>query len=245
MKTLLHLLVLLTITSTFSQELSSLFDAKTFDLKHFIKNGEVEELVLTNPNDPSGNARRGIPNITFYYDNDENLLNGSINGYCNGTSAKYIIHTDYLEVITRGATTLADCGGDEGTDYFTPITGYYYLRNPAEKVNYQFSESKEQLILWTNDDHKLVFKENPLSIEENKNENQIVIYPNPIKDIININSKTTHISEVHIKDFQGRIVLKKSTDLNYIDISNLNGGIYFLKIKTSKNISVVKKIIKQ
>lgn len=48
-----------------SQETITFFDGKTFELEYFLKNNVREELDLRNPNDPSGNTSRGIPEIRF------------------------------------------------------------------------------------------------------------------------------------------------------------------------------------
>lgn len=90
----------------------------------------------------------------------------------------------------------------------------------------------------------MVFEEKILSVKENNLENQIIIYPNPIKDILNIKTENSILSTVSIIDFQGREVLTKSTNLNSINMSKFSSGVYFLKIKSDNNVSIFKKIIK-
>lgn len=65
--------------------------------------------------------------------------------------------------------------------YFTPITGNIYLQQPAEKVNYQFTTDEKGLWLWSDENHKLFFSEEVLSVEENELQKAISIYPNPAK----------------------------------------------------------------
>lgn len=245
MKTLFYSLFLFTTTLTFSQETSSLFHDKIFMLKHFIQDGEIEELDLVNPNDPSGNTTRGIPGITFSFDTSDNLLEAFIGGYCNATSAKYIVHTDYLEVVTRGATTLTDCGGGEEAEYFQHLTGTLNWQQPSGNINFLFNDSKSELILWLNENRKMVFEEDVLNVDKNDMENHITIYPNPIKDVLYINTKATNLLELNIIDFQGRVVLKKSKNLAQIDISHFSSGVYYVKLTSDKNISIIKKIVKQ
>lgn len=245
MKTLFYSLFLFTTTLIFSQETSSLFHNKTFDLKHFIQDGEIEELDLVNPNFPNGNGTRGIPNIAFFFDTNESLLEAFISGYCNGTSAKYVVNANYLEVVTRGGTTLTDCGGGEEVEYFQHLTGTLNWQQPSGNVNFTFNDSKTELILWMDENRKMVFEKDVLSVDKNDIENYIIIYPNPIKGVLYINSKATNLVELNITDFRGRVVLNKSKDLTQIDISHFSSGVYYVKLKSDKNISIIKKIVKQ
>lgn len=70
-----------------------------------------------------------------------------------------------------------------------------------------------------------------------------VIHPNPATTTINIESQIPLAGTTTIVDVQGRIV-KKIQALNVIDVSQLNSGMYFLKI-SSEGQAVVKKFIKE
>ena len=69
----------------------------------------------------------------------------------------------------------------------------------------------------------------------------IVVYPNPVKDIINIVSDLD--IRVNLYDVSGKILRKNTTD-KIIDLSNLPSGIYFLNIEHEGNI-YNKRIIKE
>lgn len=75
------------------------------------------------------------------------------------------------------------------------------------------------------------------------NENpQISIYPNPVKNILNIES-VDRIKEVNIADLSGKKVYQKSKiNQNRIKIEtkNLHRGVYIIKIKTDKEIKSTK-----
>ena len=126
-----------------SQDLSYLFDGKTFELSHFLKDGVREELDLEHPNGPSGNSSLHIPYLEYTFNTTSNQLESNISGYCNGTNAKYIINQSNLEVIERGGTTLQDCPGYEEEEVFTPVTGNIYLQQPAKLVNFEFSDDQK------------------------------------------------------------------------------------------------------
>ena len=72
--------------------------------------------------------------------------------------------------------------------------------------------------------------------------NLISTYPNPIKNILNLNSEK-EIKSIEIYDIIGKQV-SKPTNFEQIDLSNLKSGIYHLKIILNSNELVVKKIIK-
>ncbi len=72
------------------------------------------------------------------------------------------------------------------------------------------------------------------------------VYPNPVFDMLNIKCSENKIEDVKLLDFSGRELDVKARTNNSkmeIDVSDLEGGIYFLEMKTG-NTTVVKKIYK-
>ncbi len=59
----------------------------------------------------------------------------------------------------------------------------------------------------------------------------IHIYPNPVMDLLHINS-FTKVTSVSIVDIIGKTVYKKQLATDVIDVSNLKSGIYFLSVST-------------
>jgi len=82
-----------------------------------------------------------------------------------------------------------------------------------------------------------------LSIEENSISSSFVVYPNPSNDIINISSKK-NISQIIIYNEKGQSIFSL-LNKDKIDISNLNKGLYFLKIIDKNGFVSIKKIIKE
>ncbi len=62
-----------------------------------------------------------------------------------------------------------------------------------------------------------------------------VIYPNPVQTTFTISSVNT-IEQILISNNTGKIVREIKGNIKTIDISDLNSGIYFLSVKTSKGI---------
>jgi hypothetical protein len=72
----------------------------------------------------------------------------------------------------------------------------------------------------------------------------IKIYPNPVKNILNIKGLNNQLNKVSIYNVTGQIVLSQKTNLSQINTSSLSPGVYFLNLETqtaSKTIKLVKK----
>jgi hypothetical protein len=82
---------------------------------------------------------------------------------------------------------------------------------------------------------------NDVGIDENVL-SKIVIFPNPTRGELRIESKELEIKNVEIFDIYGKKILS-NFNINLIDISELQAGIYFVKVFTEHG-EVVKKVIK-
>jgi hypothetical protein len=75
------------------------------------------------------------------------------------------------------------------------------------------------------------------------------VYPNPTTDkvFIDLNAAELSGSELRVTDMKGRLIMKRiinSVDNTIsIDMSDLNGGVYMLKIENSK-VSVIRKLVR-
>ena len=81
---------------------------------------------------------------------------------------------------------------------------------------------------------------------EDKFTNNISIYPNPAKDRLYIETES-EIEEVIVYDIYGRHQVTETPshqEMISIDISNLNSGVYFVKINTA-NGNIVKRFVKE
>jgi hypothetical protein len=117
----------------------------------------------------------------------------------------------------------------------------------SKKLYFKFTTDEKGLWLWSDENHKLFFSEEVLSVEKNELEKAVAIFPNPAKNSLNIEIKSTSIpiSNVLILDFQGRIIIQKIADFNKVDISKLATGIYFVKIMSNNNSSITEKLVKK
>ncbi|MFD1614809.1 T9SS type A sorting domain-containing protein [Gelatiniphilus marinus] len=83
-----------------------------------------------------------------------------------------------------------------------------------------------------------------LSVDENEI-NTIKIYPNPVSNTLNIKLNHTDAEQATLFDMAGKQVLKLKlpSEITVVDVSNLNSGMYLLKIKTTDK-TIIKRIIK-
>lgn len=103
----------------------------------------------------------------------------------------------------------------------------------------------ERRMLTGNLDNLCINNTTPLSISNLEiNNNDLVIFPNPANDFINVSANTI-ISKTEIYDFNGRLVFHSTEDKNQanLNLENISKGIYLLKI-TTKNGTETKKILK-
>ncbi len=95
-------------------------------------------------------------------------------------------------------------------------------------------------------DNKIAWYENTGELGINEvAEPQLSLYPNPVTDILSINNSNTHsIGSIIVYNILGKIVIQRNSVTQYIDVSNLQSGVYFVELETEKG-SVVKRMIKQ
>lgn len=71
------------------------------------------------------------------------------------------------------------------------------------------------------------------------------VYPNPVKDVLNIsNSINAEINAVIVTDINGRTVKQFNSNVSQINISDLNAGVYFVNINSNEG-NLTKKVVKQ
>ena len=79
---------------------------------------------------------------------------------------------------------------------------------------------------------------------------QVVIYPNPFQENINIdiiNSNLSNLYSVQIFDLSANLLINaelSSTNTNKLNLSNLNSGTYLMRVFSDKNLIYSSVIIK-
>jgi hypothetical protein len=89
---------------------------------------------------------------------------------------------------------------------------------------------------------------NNSSSDENAVVSEVKIYPNPVKgEFVTVEFNKREIKEITLTNITGKEVLMKSypfaENKKQIQLNNVPNGIYFLKIKTSEDKIVIKKLM--
>ncbi|WP_046759275.1 T9SS type A sorting domain-containing protein [Kordia jejudonensis] len=87
------------------------------------------------------------------------------------------------------------------------------------------------------------FDFNTLSVAEKRIEN-LLVYPNPTTDFINISTNDAQIEKVEIYSTSGQLVISKNNNLEKIALNSLKTGVYLMKIYAKKGSKTVK-LLKQ
>ena len=147
----------------------------------------------------------------------------------------------------------------------TGITGFWDSSNPATHFGDEFSNNTWVTVpeygtydfYWvefsgpTFDTEFCSNQDGPLTIhflnpvyfeKENSQENKVSIFPNPASEDIFISSDEK-IQSVEIYDVNGRIVLSQEENLEVIDVSQLDSGIYFLHAYI-KDVQIIRKFVR-
>jgi hypothetical protein len=72
----------------------------------------------------------------------------------------------------------------------------------------------------------------------------VEIYPNPVKDMLQIENGEQRINRIEIVDLSGKVIFQSNSLRNQINVSDLSQGIYFVKLETEKG-TVTKKFVKE
>ena len=117
-------------------------------------------------------------------------------------------------------------------DMYATDSKLYFLANNGYSGYELFGSNSEALL--SSDDFN-----NQISFNE-----EVILYPNPVNSMVTLKANFS-IDKIFIFDISGKKVLDFSTNTNQetIDVSELNSGIYFVKIFTENGV-YLNKIIK-
>lgn len=186
----------------------------------------------------------GYPNFGFNLeiDNGNTSTATALGTLSKGTNTQIIsqevLHT--LPIPTGSSATF---------NWLAPTNGTAYLYSTGLGVNGTGSTSSDKQAFYN-----LVLTPEPLGIEETiLSISNIKLFPNPSKEITTLNyylNKDSRVT-INITDLNGKIVstqiYEDASEGFYskkIDLSDMNSGTYFVKIKTNDN-SVTKKLVVQ
>lgn len=192
-----------------------------------------------------------IQNITITSNSDSeiNILLNTVHGSC-------MFYNSYTYSITDNSIILNVCYNPQFCNAVTYLSNNIQIPlNNLTAINYELKVniffynfqtlSCENSVI--SDSETLNFSTpltNPITLSDYNfiNVNNIHLYPNPSKGIINFD-KEFFGESVSVYDYFGRRILQsQNKESKFIDISGFENGVYFVEL-THKDLKVVKKIL--
>lgn len=162
----------------------------------------------------------------------------TVTNRANGNLTLGTVSFTNIHEITNDFNAGSELAGAE--DYtFSVIHTPGYSDDDTTKITIESNGGKIEI--------NIVFKNGVIQSIDPEFQNELVIYPNPARNNIYFkNSSILQIEEVSFFNLNGQMVLKGNNFLasNGIHISNLKSGVYFVLIKTKKQVFSKKLIIK-
>ena len=148
---------------------------------------------------------------------------------------------------TSTSTPTTDTNNTRIFQFISNGSGVYDIHTPQTTTGRYATDSSGDVTYLTsaNDQTKWVLESSTLSLKKNKLLTNLNIYPNPIKDILNISANNSKIDKVAVFNSIGKRVLAKpinnSNEIK-LDVSHLPAGIYFVKVNSIKDVFTIKMI---
>jgi hypothetical protein len=207
--------------------------------KDLNNNGDIDIIIAYN-------------NILSWYKNDGEGNFGSeiiINNDNNTKMNILVIDLDsdgFMDIISTGDDNSIYFYENEGQGNFGSeiiIDNLHRTNSPLFAIDVN-GNNKIDLISSSSENGKIAWYENTWELSVNENDvTNFLIYPNPSKDFIQVKSKVV-ISQVNIYNEIGVLVLTELNN-NYIDISTLSNGVYFMEICDVDGYTGFEKLIKK
>ncbi|MCB0409678.1 MAG: T9SS type A sorting domain-containing protein [Flavobacteriales bacterium] len=149
-----------------------------------------------------------------------------------------------------GATT-TDFNGDFSFDnlpdgsYIVYADMHGYTMNISGTVDLSGGSNNVNIVICSDDTtYQIGMCDNPTSVSQNIFEEEISIYPNPAKDVLNVFTTNNEVYNLSITDVTGKAVYNKKliNSSNQIDVSSFVTGIYFVRIYNDKS-NIYQKLI--
>jgi len=188
--------------------------------------------------------------FTYSSNEDNNFTSGILSGairlpnenllICDGNSGRLFEITATNDIVWNYIIPMNKTTGEISTQGDVLESGNSTFRGIKYSTDYEGFTGKD---VTPGDPIESNFNLNTcLSLStDNLLNNNITIYPNPVIDLININTSLT-ILEVEIYDVLGKRLNYIKVNNRKIDVSGVNSGVYILKIKTEIGI-ILKKIL--
>ena len=183
-----------------------------------------------------------MDSLAFNYDTLANTEDNSCIEIVEGCMDPLAYNYDmFANTESGGCLYDAGCVGEPGDPYWLNDTCYAWVITVDPYCCNNNWDEKCQQLYWTCSD------DSDLDVRDLMRSNNVVIYPVPAKDILNI--LTDSKIEIKVHDVSGKLVIhvkEKYTiaGLNQLNVSNLQSGVYNFTI-TCDNNTVTRQVVKQ
>lgn len=180
--------------------------------------------------DGSVNFQKGLNNIYIPFDTTYDYTGDNLVVYANKSYTEQVLWVGFINTPSQNS----------------PYSRVVY--NDAQP--YDAMNPPNGFPRWSTPNITLFFSSGELAISDNAmDSNEIALYPNPARDEVTLTKNTTiSLGEVIVYDTTGRLIkvvdLKNMGQSKTIDISQLQSGIYFLKIRADKG-TITRQLIKE
>jgi hypothetical protein len=193
-------------------------------------------------NDGFIDARRG----STVYMNDGNSNNWTkittvgTSSNTNGIGAR-------VEVHSASGIKIRDVRSGDGFEFMNSLNTHVGIGTDTAIDNiiiYWPSGIVDNIVNPNINEHLVIIEGQSLSVED-ETLTDMVIYPNPVKDVINIQTSGDVIGKIAtVFDLQGKKVINVRLDENKLDVSALSSGMFILRIESFGKITT-RKFIKE
>ncbi len=214
----------------------------------------------------TNNAKIGTFPLNYGYDFTDNTAGTFVSGTNNGTFTGTII----TKVDAYGTLNLSNNGLGGGIETYnvtriktsqninlvvgffsvgTVVQTTYAYIDPTNEAQFRYTTAVANIPLLNIVNQTVTQMENwSIGLLSTNNllevSNKFQIYPNPVNINLNIkNDNNQNINALILSDINGREIVNQTSNLENINVSKLQKGIYFLKIDSDNGI-FTKKIIK-
>lgn len=170
-----------------------------------------------------------------------NPLNFTGVGACNTFNGTFTNLSDSFWQYNTFTDTGMDCGITVHNQFEDNYFGF--LQTSGGWYNIYPEGTGYGLVMYNPIFGQAVFQNFPLSSADFKLE-QIILYPNPTKNVIFINANQLPIYEIRIINSLGQMVKIINGNFDVIDMTGLDIGVYILKMDTEVG-TIIKKIFKE
>lgn len=121
-----------------------------------------------------------------------------------------------------------------GSSYTTEHTTWTDVTIPLPEKSAYYQIAFEGTSNWARGfdvDNVSVANANTLGVSAETHENNVKIYPNPAKDLVNIAADIS-VTSIEIYSMTGKLIKTFSKETKQINVSELNSGIYLLRVKS-------------